>query len=491
MRLIASLILPGLFMACAAEAGVTAYFEPAQVNVGESSQLIFQSDEPIRQAPDLTGLQKNFVVSGQQQRQFSSTVNGKTEAHYELIYNIFPRSEGQLSTGVITIGTDTIKEATLTVSPTPSTTERGMMRVDASVHPETAYPGETVLYTVKITEAAGLLDGEIRPPVIPNARVSVLDMDKAYQTTVDGKPVRVFERTFGIVPESSGSITIPPTEFYGLIPAQPARQRKDMFDFFEQGILFNGLTGQQKEIFLSSKPTTLTVLPKPAGWTGWWLPSTRVTLQVSDNLPDSLTAGDSIERVFKLTALGVSAEQLPVIQQPASDNLKVYPSPEKRETTQTPNGELQGLEEISVVIVPTQSGTITIPEVKIPWFNTQTRKMETAVIPAKTISVQPAPAETVATVKIPEQALTAAPQPPEPTSPLGPQEHFSELKTTTPGLYWIMALLGIGIIGGFMLGLLYMSGKGRSRPLTPAPRIPPAKKHKSQKKKPVPDLYPF
>ena len=102
MRLIASLILPGLFMACAAEAGVTAYFEPAQVNAGESSQLIFQSDEPIRQAPDLSGLQKNFVVSGQQQRQFSSTVNGKTERQEgkpDPPWEISPAVSGRLYSG--------------------------------------------------------------------------------------------------------------------------------------------------------------------------------------------------------------------------------------------------------------------------------------------------------------------------------------------------------------------------------------------------------
>lgn len=479
-----------LFVSVSARADISIRFEPTQVSVGESTQLIFQSDKPISQAPDLTALQKNFVVSGQQQRQFSSTVNGKTEVRYEIIYNVFPRTQGQLSTGDIQIGSEKISGVTLTVSDSSTATDGRTIQVDAFVQQKEAYPGEMVLYTVKITESADLLDGEIRPPVIPDAQVSLLNMDKAYQTTVNGRAARVFERTFGIVPEKSGKITIPPAEFYGVVPAQQNRQKRDPFDFFEQGILFNGLVAQQKEVFLNSNPVPLNVLSKPAGWTGWWLPSQNVSLRVSDNFPQTLKVGDSLERVFTLTARGVSAEQLPIIQQPSSSDIKVYPSPEKRETIQTPTGDLQGVEELSVVIVPTQSGTITIPEVKIPWFNTQTRKIEVAIIPSKTISVQQVAGEKVIPEKIKTDMLSPDLKQDEPISPLGRQPHFSDLKGKMPSLYWVMALLGAGIIGGFMLGLFYATRRGCRNIKTPV-SVASLHKHKSRKKKPVPDLYPF
>ena len=44
--------------------------------------------------------------------------------------------------------------------------------------------------------------------------------------------------------------------------------------------------------------------------------------------------------------------------------------------------------QVTVVgIVPTRAGTLTLPEISIPWWNTQTDREEVAIIPAMTYEV--------------------------------------------------------------------------------------------------------
>lgn len=477
-----------LSIAVSAEADVRVFFEPAEVGIGESTQLIFQSDTAFTQMPDLDSLKKDFVVSGQQQRHSSSWINGVSTAQYELIYNIFPRRQGTLSAGPFTVNGETVKSTTLTVGAIgEAIEEKTSVQISASVSPEVVYPGETAFYTIRITESDGLIDGRITPPVVSDARVTLLDSDKAWQSVENGKNVRIFERTFGIVPEKDGPLAIGEAEFYGIVPVASHYNQRSPFDFFDQGILFNGLASRQKEVLLTTQPMTLQVKSKPADWSGWWLPSQMVDLHVSDNVPERVQVGDPIERTMTLTALGITAEQLPVVVQPIGKGIQVYPSPEKRETIRTPNGDIQGKEVVSVVLVPTQAGSVVIPEVRVPWFNVKTHQREWAVVPAKTVTV-------VTGDGIPVTSSDQAVPPIINSEPNVPQQpHFADLKEKAPGLYWIMSLIGVGLIIGFLVALLVVSGKNTSVSQKPKrgvqSSIRPQKT--SSKKKPIPDLYPF
>ena len=180
-------------------------------------------------------------------------------------------------------------------------------------------------------------------------------------------------------------------------------------------------------------------------------------------------------------ALGMEAGQLPVIKQPEATGLKVYPSPEKRSTVQTPVGDIQAVEEVSLVLVPTSGGELTIPEIRIPWFNTKTGKSEEAFLPAKTISIQgEALPQPTATVKPAQQPTKPKPQ----EIPSKPQKQQPAQADTPP--YAIIGWTGLGVLGGLLIGFFYRRKKHRSYRLTDET----ARKNR-KKRKPVPDLYPF
>ena len=475
-----SLCLP--FMAFA-ETTVT--FNPPVISLGESTELVIETDRPLTEEPDLSALSGNFAVAGQQQGVRTISINGRRRTKYRLALNVFPRKEGELSTGELLINGVQIKPAILKVDPAGS--NAGLpITFTASANQTTVYPDETFLFKIKLTHGVALLDAKIMTPTLENAQMTLLNMDKNTQEYQDGRPVYVFERTFAVTPEKSGFLTIPALEVYAIM----ANNTQD--SMLSGNILFDGLLGGQKDIRLESNPVQITVLEKPAEWSGWWLPSTQVSITAQDNFPDKISVGTSLTRTIKLTALGTEAEKLPVPKQNAGDGFKVYPSPEQRETIQTPVGDIQGVVSVSYILVPSKAGEMVLPEVRVPWFNTKTRQKEEAVLPQMTLTVLPGEGQAVQEDKTVQKTTPKTKKKMTTMANKKPQNSNQEKdKKTTPkkknyNLYWIIG----SSLGALMLGLglgfiLFRRKKHHSY------RIPDEAPKTRKKKKPLPDLYPF
>ena len=466
-----------------AEATVT--FNPSTITLGESTELVIETDRPLMEEPDLSSLAGSFAVAGQQQGVRTVSINGRTRTKYRLALNVFPRKEGELSTGELLVNGVKIKPAVLKVEPAGS--NRNLpITFTASASQTTVYPDETFLLKIKLTHGVALLDAKIMTPTLENAQMTMLNMDKTTQEYQDGRPVYVFERTFAITPEKSGFLTIPGIEVYAIMAGNTQN------NMFSGNILFDGLLGGQKDIRLESNPVQITVLEKPTEWAGWWLPSTQVSITAQDNFPDKISVGDSLTRSIKLTALGTEAEKLPVPKQTAGSKLKVYPSPEQRETIQTPVGDIQGVVEVSYILVPSKAGKMTLPEVRVPWFNTQTRQTEEAVLPPKTITVLPAEGQTVQEEKSPQKAVQKTKKKPVTVATKKQKTTQSDKKNEQApkkrghNLYWIIGSSALALIIGLGLGfILFRRRKHHSY------RIPDEAPKSRKKKKPLPDLYPF
>jgi hypothetical protein len=71
---------------------------------------------------------------------------------------------------------------------------------------------------------------------------------------------------------------------------------------------------------------------------------------------------------------------------PIVEGLKYYPD-QSEYTDKTDSQGIQGLLQQSLAIVPTKSGRIRIPEMRIPWWNITNNKLEFAILPAQTVIV--------------------------------------------------------------------------------------------------------
>ena len=474
-----------MFIALNAFAKTTVSFEPDAVSLGESAELIFRSDVPFKELPDLSPLQAVLAVSGQDQRTYRENINGRKRSVYELSLNVFPRQEGEISTGVLKVNGQEIEAAILKVEGS-SISANLPVSFDASVNVYDVYPQEVLLYTVKLTDGAGLLKPQLSNPVIEGARVVQLNMDKSYQDYQDNQRIHIFERTYAVIPEKSGYLTIPPLELYGSVST---RGQDYMGDLFAQGMLFDGFSSPQRSIRLETKPIQIKVLEKPTDWKGWWLPSKDVRLMADDVIPDTVSVGDSITRTIRLTALNTIAEALPVLKQSPIEGMKVYPSPEQRETIQTPVGDIQGVITLSVVFVPVQGGELKLPALELPWFNTKTGKMEKAFIPEKNILVQgKAVVQPVVQENNPKKSAKTIVRN-KSQEQITIQDKNSEVSDNLFHFSWIIGFSVIGIVVGGIIGywLSHRQKRKRRSYYLDAKHL----RKKKETKKPIPDLYPF
>lgn len=119
----------------------------------------------------------------------------------------------------------------------------------------------------------------------------------------------------------------------------------------------------------------------------WWLAAESLSL--SDSWSSDviqLSAGDEITRTINLTANGVLANHLPEVKPLATRSFHSTPLPIKRSEELISNTtRALGLYEFRMIAESPVS--VFLDTVRVPWFNTRTRKIEEAIIPSRRIDI--------------------------------------------------------------------------------------------------------
>ena len=126
----------------------------------------------------------------------------------------------------------------------------------------------------------------------------------------------------------------------------------------------------------------------PQHFSGDWLPAELVTLHDELNPDKDFKVGEPITRTITLTAAGIDKNQLPEVHQDLPSSIKAYPDQADSHRALR-NGKLVSQRVETLALVPKQAGKITLPEVKVNWFDTRSEKMRTAILPERYIQVAP------------------------------------------------------------------------------------------------------
>jgi hypothetical protein len=240
--------------------------------------------------------------------------------------------------------------------------------------------------------AVELQRGVLSAPVVKGAQIKQIGEDTDSTEIVNGRRFRVIERNYGIVAGLPGEIIIDGATFSGDVLIETQR-RGGMFGFNES--IPMQTEADRKVIQINSYPPS---------YQGEWLVSDLVSLR--EVWPDTQTtfeAGSPITRTISLIAMNVDENSLPELVMPTTEGLRVYPEKPLRQTG-IRDGQVISQYSLTAAIVPTKPGTYTLPELKVPWWNTQLKQQEYAILPAKTI--------TVVAGEMAENALTITPQQP-------------------------------------------------------------------------------
>jgi hypothetical protein len=155
--------------------------------------------------------------------------------------------------------------------------------------------------------------------------------------------------------------------------------------------------------------------------------------------------GEPVTRTLTITAQGATAAQLPTLDGGSPDGVKVYPEPPSSEDL-AGGGPPAALKTLKMALVPTRAGPLTLPEIRLAWWDTVEDRPRVAVIPQRTLEVEPAAG--AASTPEPSPGSIPAPIPtPIPAAPVSqgePDKASSKPGDVTRAPAWHVLLDGYG-----------------------------------------------
>jgi hypothetical protein len=379
--LVALLALVWTSIVAAADGGIVVTVDTANVRQGESFVLSFEADS-VDGRPDFTPLDTDFDVIGTSERTNINIVNGKMQKSTIWQLKLMAKRYGEIPIPAIAFGSMRSEALTLTVAPDGSggVAADTAIRLEVAATPERPYVQAQVLVTVRLVvpEHVDLVDSAIGDPRVSggDALITLLGKPRERLGTDNGERARIIERTYALFPQQHGNVTIEPIEFEGQVFEGAA----SLDDPFSQSI---------RTVRLKSQPIALEVRPIPPGFKGrHWLPAASVELveNWSDDT-DVLKAGEPITRSVSLLARGVTAGQLPELDVLDDAKIRSYPEQPTLDDQGRSDGVI-GLRMEKHALIAQANGEVTLPEIRVPWWNTVTDRAEEAVIPARTLMVE-------------------------------------------------------------------------------------------------------
>ncbi len=352
------------------------------VNLNESVQITFTANDQPDGEPDFSPFEKDFTILNQAQQQSTQIINWERKKSFQWILTLMPKHAGNLVIPAINFGTDNSQFSSIVVNTARTTSDnKGDLFLQVDVNNAQPYIQEQVIYTLKLYRKVNISQASLSEPVLQNAVIEKLGEDKNYNTQYQGENYVVTERKYAIFPQKSGVMTIAPLTLAADVII--ANQRRS------NGFLNRQSTRTKR---VASEALTLEVKPKPVQANGqFWLPAKQVYLQ--EKWPDDavqMVVGEPITRTISLFVEGITVGALPELYKnnmPAY--LKAYPDQPVLKEEAKDSG-MVALREEKIALIPGKAGSYTLPEIKVPWWNTGTQKMEVAVIAERTIIAVPA-----------------------------------------------------------------------------------------------------
>jgi len=239
--------------------------------------------------------------------------------------------------------------------------------IELSTDKDQVYVQEQLVLTVQLFISGNLIRGNLSDPSHPEAVIESLGNQREFTRTRDGHRYRVVERRYGIFPQTPGELSLDRIEFEG--------QRRDN-------------SGQVRFLRTGKRLFDVPVKPVPDEFTGdVWLPASGLEL-TEEGLPEDqqVPAGQSLTRTLRATVTDLPGETLPDFPATTVEGLRSYPEPPVRDTGKSEEG-LSGSLEQAEALVGLRGGKITLPAVRIHWWDTSADRPRVAEIPERTLRI--------------------------------------------------------------------------------------------------------
>ena len=323
-------------------------------------------------------LEQHFRVMVPSVSQSTQVINGISTQSTRWSFTLFPLQSGTFTIPAFEINGIRSAPIELTVLAESARNDNDAARelfVEATLEgSREIYVQQMLYYDVVIYFSGDLQRGNLTEPQLEGAEIQRVGQDVEGSTLVNGVRYRTITRRYSITPQRSGSVTIAPPLFTGEVIDRDSSR----YNYF----------ARSKTVMQEANPITIEVRPQPANFSGSWLVAGLVTL-TEEWQPElsELKVGEPITRIITLSAVDVAGSQLPDLNQQLPAQLRSYQEqPQARSAERS--GRLVAQKLFTSAIIANEAGEITLPEIRLPWWNSQTNRQEVATVPAQTLTVK-------------------------------------------------------------------------------------------------------
>jgi len=439
-------ILLCLLSISAYAADIQVKVDRTQVEVNETFTLIFEANENPDDEPDFSPLEKDFQLLGTSTSSNMSIINGNYTRSKKWLVTLMALHKGTISIPSISFGSDRSPPAQINIkAPQQSTGKQGEAFIsELEISNSSVYPQQQIIVTQRLLSSSNINAYEFSPLKIKGVEVTreILGDVKQYQTQRGDTPYLVLEQNHVIYPQSAGQLSIEPSIASARVAIKGNRGNRSTFDPFRNNT---------KTLRRSSAKKSISVKAIPKAFKGkHWLAAKEVQLVEEFPVSKTFSVGEPITRTLVLMADGQNSSQLPEFITQNVKGLKQYPDKPLLKNNISDTG-ITGVQQLKVAIIPSSTGQYTLPAISIPWWNTQTNKLEHAQVPARVFSVDSTNQSTSSSTKPPvlntENRLPLEIDKPEVIAPTDNSTPNTPNNTNDNSLLWkiISLLLAIGL----------------------------------------------
>ena len=399
-----ALTLLGLGLPAAAT--VTAQLDHDQIGPGETVQLTLQHSGQTDSQPDLSPLQQDFRIIGRSSGSNIQIINGRMNSQVQISLMLMPKRSGKLHIPALQWGGESTPFLPLEVSSNGAAAQSGNgnpgsaptgnashVFITATPDQKQPYVQAAIPLTVRIYTDQPLYQASLDFQPSNDVLVQQLGQDRQTSEMRNGRNYQVIERKYLLFPQRSGRVQMDGPVLNAQV--QDTSGNNDPFGNF--GNIFGrnpfaGMMNATRPIRIQGDAITLNVRPRPASANGHdWLPAQNVTLEESwqpDNGP--IHAGDPVTRHLHLSAQGLTAAQLPDLNQlmQLPEGLRAYPDQPKL-NNDTGGNSVIGTRDQDIAIIANTPGRYELPALHLVWWDTGKNTQREINLPARTLDVLP------------------------------------------------------------------------------------------------------
>lgn len=365
-----------------------------QVTQAEVFKLRIIFDEKVdAESINFKPLEEHFFLGQPSYASSLNFTNGKRTSTSEWTIALKAKSLGKVTIPAFEVEGSYSQPIDITVTAdTDLPSQQDFVEIESRLSRSTLYPNESAELKTRLIIKADLRRLQNTNFFAPTAQsnnpgISIAEQGKAQQTTqvINGVEVTVFEQTFLVTAEKTGDYTLNSLGFSATV------------------VLGSNRGGTTKLIPIEIIPETFNVVvkEKPQGLTNQWIPTKALTFKqrwlnasgqpIAEQSALNIKIGDSITRELTLVIDGLKPERFPTFDTLYPSALRQYA--EKPQYSQLNDGNFKMT--VKQVLIAQQSGTFTLPEIALEWWNTTDDHKAIDTLKGLSLTIEPSDSESV------------------------------------------------------------------------------------------------